>query len=81
MVEIAAPGNFGAEVVEAGVSAARAADLEVETEARQASTLPPIQSVLPVQGSAREVEVRPIPADNASRGKGVADAGAAIAVE
>ena len=42
VVEIAAPGNFGAEVVEAGVSAARAADLEVETEARPASTLPPI---------------------------------------
>jgi len=81
VVEIAAPGNFGAEVVEAGVSAARAADLEVETEARQASTLPPIQSALPVQGSAREAEVRPIPADNASRGKGVADAGAASAVE
>ena len=48
VVEIAAPGNFGAEVVEAGVSAARAADLEVETEARQASTLPPIQSALPI---------------------------------
>ena len=48
VVEIAAPRNFGAEVVEAGVSAARAADLEVETEARQASTLPPIQSALPV---------------------------------
>ncbi|XP_066365205.1 uncharacterized protein [Miscanthus floridulus] len=81
VVEIAAPGNFGAEVVEAGVSAARAAALEVETEARQASTLPLIQSTLPVQGSAREAEVRPIPADNASRGKGVADAGAASAVE
>jgi len=78
VVEIAAPGNFGAEVVEAGMSAAA---LEVETEARQASTLPPIQSALPVQGSAREAEVRPIPADNASRGKGVADAGAASAVE
>ena len=35
VVEIAAPGNFGAEVVEAGVSAAR-----------EASTLPPIQSAL-----------------------------------
>ncbi|XP_066385571.1 flagellar radial spoke protein 2-like [Miscanthus floridulus] len=81
VVEIAAPGNFGAEVVEAGVSAARAVDLEVETEARQASTLPPIQSVLPVQGSAREAKVRPIPTDNASRGKGLADAGAASAVE
>ncbi|XP_066384897.1 basal body protein 10-like [Miscanthus floridulus] len=81
VVEIAAPGNFRAKVVEAGVSAARAADLEVETEARQASTLPPIQSVLPVQGSAREAEVRPFPADNASWGKGVADAGAASAVE
>ncbi|XP_066360887.1 uncharacterized protein [Miscanthus floridulus] len=32
VVEIAAPRNFGAEVVEAGVSAARVADLEVETE-------------------------------------------------
>ena len=39
VVEIAAPGNFGAEVVEAGMSAAA---LEVETEARPASTLPPI---------------------------------------
>ena len=48
VVEIAAPGNFGAEVVEAGVSAARAADLEVEAEARPASTLPPIQSALPI---------------------------------
>ncbi|XP_066384925.1 uncharacterized protein [Miscanthus floridulus] len=47
VVEIAAPRNFGARVVEAGVSTARVADLEVETEARQASTLPPIQSVLP----------------------------------
>ena len=45
VVEIAAPGNFGAEVVEAGMSAAA---LEVETEARQASTLPPIQSALPI---------------------------------
>ncbi|XP_066347806.1 uncharacterized protein [Miscanthus floridulus] len=81
VVEIAAPGNFGAKVVEAGVSAARVVDLEVETEVRQASTLPPIQSVLPVQGSAREAEVCPIPTDNASRGKGVADAGAASAVE
>ena len=45
VVEIAAPGNFGAEVVEARVSAAA---LEVETEARQASTLLPIQSALPV---------------------------------
>ncbi|XP_066320611.1 facilitator of iron transport 1-like [Miscanthus floridulus] len=81
VVEIAAPGNFGAEVVEAGVSAARAAALEVETEARQASTLPPIQSALPVQGSTQEVGVCPIPTDNASRGKGVADAGAASAVE
>ncbi|XP_066391845.1 basal body protein 10-like [Miscanthus floridulus] len=81
VVEIAAPGNFRAEVVEAGVSTARAAALEVETEARQASTLPPIQSALPVQGSAREAEVRPIPADNASRGKGVADAGATSVVE
>ncbi|XP_066373226.1 basal body protein 10-like [Miscanthus floridulus] len=44
VVEIAAPGNFGAEVVEDGISAAA---LEVETEARQASTLPPIQSELP----------------------------------
>ncbi|XP_066375235.1 uncharacterized protein [Miscanthus floridulus] len=78
VVEIAAPGNFGAKVVEAGMSAAA---LEVETEVRQASTLPPIQSELPVQGSAREAEVRPIPTDNASRGKGVADAGAASAVE
>ncbi|XP_066385387.1 uncharacterized protein [Miscanthus floridulus] len=50
VVEIAAPGNFGAEVVEAG-------------------------------GSTQEAEVRPIPADNASWGKGVADAGAASAVE
>ncbi|XP_066324008.1 basal body protein 10-like [Miscanthus floridulus] len=50
VVEIAAPRNFGAEVVEAGVSVARAADLEVETEARQASTLPPIQSALPPYG-------------------------------
>ncbi|XP_066323258.1 uncharacterized protein [Miscanthus floridulus] len=81
VVEIAAPGNFGAEVVEAGVSAARAAALEVKTEARQASTLLPIQSALPVQGSAREAEVRPIPADNSSQGKGVADAGVASAVE
>ncbi|XP_066310807.1 basal body protein 10-like [Miscanthus floridulus] len=81
VVEIAVPGNFGAEVVEAEVSAARAADLEVETKARQAATLPPIQSVLSVQGSAREAEVRPIPTDNASRGKGVADAEAASAVE
>ncbi|XP_066320194.1 uncharacterized protein [Miscanthus floridulus] len=81
VVEIAAPGNFGAKVVEAGVSAARAVDLEVETEARQASTLPLIQSVPPVQGSAQEAEVRPIPTNNASRGKGVADAGAASVVE
>ncbi|XP_066316101.1 uncharacterized protein [Miscanthus floridulus] len=64
VVEIAVPGNFGARVVEARVSAARAADLEVETEA-----------------STWEAEVHPIPADNASRGKGVADAGAASAVE
>ncbi|XP_066358546.1 uncharacterized protein [Miscanthus floridulus] len=81
VVEIVAPGNFGAEVVEAGVSAARAAALEVEMEARHASTLPPIQSVLPVQGSTQEAEVHPIPTDNASWGKGVADAGAASAVE
>ncbi|XP_066396241.1 autophagy-related protein 23-like [Miscanthus floridulus] len=47
VVEIAVPRNFGAEVVEAGVSAARAVALEVEMKARQASTLPPIQSALP----------------------------------
>ncbi|XP_066361130.1 uncharacterized protein [Miscanthus floridulus] len=81
VVEIAVPGNFGAKVAEARVSTARVVDLEVETEVRQASTLPPIQSVLPVQGSAQEAEVHPIPADNASWGKGVADAGAASAVE
>ncbi|XP_066324604.1 uncharacterized protein [Miscanthus floridulus] len=57
VVEIAAPGNFGAEAVEARMSA------------------------VALEGSAREVEVRPIPTDNASRGKGVADAGAASAVE
>ncbi|XP_066323816.1 uncharacterized protein [Miscanthus floridulus] len=68
-------------VVGVGMSAAKPAAFEVETEAGQASIPPPAQGPPPLQESAREVEVHSISSDDTSRGKEVADAKAACAVE
>ena len=47
-VEAVAPGTTGDEVVGAGVSVAKTVAQEVETEARRASTPPPVQGAPPL---------------------------------
>ncbi|XP_066384933.1 uncharacterized protein [Miscanthus floridulus] len=59
VAEAGAPGTTEAKVAEAGLGAAEPAAHDAETEARQASVLPPVQDPPPSQESAREVEDDP----------------------